>query len=296
MDKILISGRSNKPLTISLAQKNNIPIAEVEIENFANMEKRIRILTPLQGKHVYIVQSTIKNPDEYIIELALLGDAAKRAGAQKISAIIPWFGYSPQDKVFREGEPLSSHVVTKMLESVGIDEFLVLDIHSPLVIQNFKLPITNHSAMPLFINYFKTNIKDVDNWVAVSVDKGSRERAGNFAENLNLPIVEFDKSRDLTTGLVTFHKLHGDVYNKNVIAFDDFVSTGGTIFQSAEYMKKLGALQYHFCVTHVVVADTLKKLKTSFVDKLITTNSIHFNIDPLESKIEILDLASVLIL
>lgn len=291
-----MSGQSNLPLSKSIAINTGSKLADVEIEYFANNEKRIRITSALAGKEAVLVQSTIAKPDEYIVELALLADAARSAGASKVTAVMPWFGYSPQDKIFRQGEALSSAVVIKMLEGVGIDEFHVFDLHSPLVQKMFTADIINHSAMPLFSSYFQDEIHDKENWVAVSVDKGSSERAEEFAKAVNLPIVRFDKARDLQTGEVTFLKLEGDVKGKKVIAFDDYVSTGGTLFKSAEYMKKRGALEYHFCVTHIVVESTLEKVAESSVDKLITTNSIHIPETLLSKKIRILDLAPLILI
>jgi ribose-phosphate pyrophosphokinase len=296
MEKIIVAGQSNLPLAKSIATNIGSKLANVEIEYFANNEKRIRITSSLAGKEAVLVQSTIAKPDEYIVELALLADAARSAGASKVTAVMPWFGYSPQDKIFRQGEALSSSVVIKILEGAGIEEFHVFDLHSPLVQKMFATNITNHSAMPLFRNYFQNEIQDKENWVAVSVDKGSSERAEEFARAANLPIVRFDKTRDLQTGEVTFQRLNGDVDGKKVIAFDDYVSTGGTLFKSAEYMKERGALEYHFCVTHIVVESTLGKVAESSVDRLITTNSIHILESLRSEKIWVLDLAPLILI
>ena len=158
--KIILSGLSNKPLARSVARKNGLKLAKVEFKYFPNGEKCVRIITPVKGKHVMIVQSLSNPPDENIIELALLSDAARRAGAKSITAIIPWLGYSPQDKVFRKGEALSAEVIIKMLDYIGIDKFLLYDLHSTKILPKFRSLIEHKTAMPLFIDYFRHIVRN----------------------------------------------------------------------------------------------------------------------------------------
>ncbi|MFC1780462.1 ribose-phosphate diphosphokinase [Patescibacteria group bacterium] len=274
---ILLSGSANRPLALKVAKELSIKLGRVEIESFPNNEIRIRIQENVKDKTVFIIQPTIFPAERYILELALLADGAKRSGAKKIVAIIPWFGYSPQDKVFREGEPLSGEVVIRMLEATAIDEFAVADIHSDLVLKMFKKKVHSLSAMSVFIDYFR---KELDkSWVSVALDKGALERAEKFSKALKLPLVKFDKTRDRKTGEVTFHKLEGSVEGKNVISFDDFVSTGGTRIKGCDFLKKEGVKKYYDCVTHLIVPETTRKLEKSNIDKIFITDSIH-----LESK------------
>src|SRR5689334_16422294 len=133
----VVSGSSNLKLAQGIASQLGGNVIEIEIEKFSNGEKRIRILENLKDEEVYLVQSFLPNTDEYLIETLLLSDAIKRLGAKKIIGIFPWLSYSPQDKVFREGEPLSSEVIVRVLEH-HIDEFLLLDIHSELVLKMFS--------------------------------------------------------------------------------------------------------------------------------------------------------------
>jgi ribose-phosphate pyrophosphokinase len=276
----LLSGSSNRLLASKVAKELKVKLGEVEIEEFPNHECRIRVLENVKGKTVFIIQPTIHPAERYILELALIADGAKRRGAKKITAIIPWFGYSPQDKVFRDGEPLSSQVVVKMLESTVIDEFAVVDIHSDLVLKMFTKKIYHLSALETFVNFFKKNPLKGE-WVSVALDKGAVDRAERFAKAMGLPLVRFEKERNRKTGEVSFKNLEGNVEGKNVISFDDFVSTGGTRIQGCEYLKKSGADKYYDCVTHLVVPETAKKLKQSRIDKILITDSID-----LESKWE----------
>lgn len=295
LDKIVLSGKAHEELGERLAQAMGVEYGEVEITTFPNNESRIRILSNVEEKEVIIVQPTINDPDVHIVQLALITNAARHAKAKSITAVIPWFGYSPQDKVFRYGEPLSAEVMIKMLEAVGIDQFYLVDIHSKDLLDLFSKQVHHLSALPIFIDYFKQHqITNPDEWRVVAVDKGGQERAQNFADKLGLDVVFFDKKRDLSTGIVTFKSLKGDVKGKKVIAFDDYVSTGGTLIQSAEQLKAMGAIEYIFCVTHIVVQSTLDKLETSQVDKVITTNSIDIpNFEKYE-KIEFIDISQFL--
>ena len=292
--KILVSGQSNKILARSIAKKNKLSLAKVQFKYFPNGEKCVRIITSVKNKDVVIVQSLSVPPDENIVELALLTDAARRAGAKSIIALIPWLGYSPQDKVFRKGEALSAEVVIKMLDYIGIDKFLLFDLHSTTILPKFKSLVEHKSAMPLFIDYFKKIVKNKDEWVAVSVDKGSYDRAHEFAKAIGLSLAEFDKKRNKNTGEVTIIKFKGDVKGKKVITFDDYVSTGSTLIKSAEYMKSIGASEYHFCVTHVVVDGAIERIVKSKIDKLITTNSVNMPKLRKYKKVKVLDLADII--
>lgn len=272
---VLISGSSNKLLAQAISKKADIHLCEVELEEFANREIRLRVIGNVKGKCVYILQSTNYPAERNIIELCLIADAAKRSGAEKIIAIIPWLGYSPQDKVFREGEALSSEVIVRILESAPIDEFVTVDVHSQLVLGMFKKPIKHLSAMDVFIKHFKSKLDD--SWCSVALDNGALDRADLFAKALNLKISKFDKTRDRKTGEVTFHKLEGDVRGKNVITFDDYVSTGGTTVKSCEFLKKQGAKRCIYCITHFIVPETFKKVKNSPIDQMVITDSINWD-------------------
>jgi len=289
---VLISGSSNKLLAQAVSNKADINLSEVELEEFANREIRLRVLGDVKGKCVYILQSTNYPAERNIIELCLLADAVKRAGALKIITFIPWLGYSPQDKVFRDGEPLSSEVIIKVLESAPIDQFVTLDVHSKLVLKMFKKSVKHLSAMDVFIEHFKEKLDD--SWCSVSLDNGALDRANLFAKVLNLEISKFDKTRDRKTGEVTFHKLEGDVNGRNVITFDDYVSTGGTTVKSCEFLKKQGAKKCIYCITHFIVPETFKKVEESSIDQMVITDSIDWSSESIPGNIKILSIDSLI--
>jgi ribose-phosphate pyrophosphokinase len=291
-DTVIFCGSSNFPLGKSVVKNLGTRFGSLDIEFFPNGESRIRVLESVKDKEVIILQSTNDPTNKYIIELCLVTDAAKRMGAKKVTAIIPWFGYSPQDKVFREGEPLSSEVVVRILESSGIDEFVLMDVHSPLVLEFFSKKVTNLTVIDLFADYMKDTFSvNPKHWCVASLDKGGYERAVEFSTKLGIGLVQFHKTRDRSTGDVTFNRLEGEVKDKKIISFDDFVSTGSTLIQSADILKQMGASEYFCCATHVVVNETIERIQKSSIDKFITTNSVNIPVLKDYSKANVIDIS-----
>lgn len=293
MSKTLIaSGSSNPKLATEIADSLDIPLCALEIETFPNGELRIRILDDVKNKHLYIIQSTSYPAERHLFEMLFIADAAKRMGAKRITGIIPWFGYSAQDKVFRKGEPLSASIAVKLLESSDVDDFVILDIHSTAVLKYFKKPVVHLSAMSEFINYFRDELDN--SWTTVSLDKGAQKRAFLFSQKLHIPLVQFDKTRDRKTGEVTFHSLDGNVEGKKVISFDDFVSTGGSRIRGCNFLKDHGAERYYDCVTHLIVPETTSKLKESQIDRVFISNSIYLKKKYYFDKLNIVSVAPVI--
>lgn len=269
---IIVSGSSNPKLGKSLGQLLDSPLAEVEISKFPNGEKRIWVKSGLKGRDVLIVQSFSHPVDEHIIEFTLLVDAARHLGAKKIIAIIPWLGYSPQDKEFRKGEPVSVHVIARIIESIGITELVTVEIHSLKSLKFFTVPVHHVATLPLFVDYFSG--QDLHHHIVISLDKGARSEAQKLSQKLHLPLCVFDKVRDRHTGEVTLTHLSGDVQGKHGIAIDDFVSTGATRIAASRILKSMGLLTYTDCITHAILAgDSHHKLQQSQVDRLLVTDT-----------------------
>lgn len=269
---VILSGTAHPQLARQLAQLLKLKVGNVEISYFPNGEKRIWVKEKLFGKTVVIVQPFSAPVDEHIVEFCLLLDAAHHLKAGKVLGVVPWLGYSPQDKLFRSGEPISVHVVAKMIESLNLDHLVIADIHSADSLQHFTVPITQVSAGKLYIDHFRQ--KNLTNHIAVALDKGATPRAREFANALKLPLIQFEKSRDRETGVVTFKSFKDGVKGKHIISFDDFVSTGTTRIQASRILKQKGALSYTDCITHALLAgDSPQKLQRSSIDHLYTTDS-----------------------
>jgi len=271
----LLAGSAHPQLAKKIARKLKISLGKMEISKFPNGEKRIHILENIKNKKVFIVQPTIT--DENIIELCLIADAAHHKGAKKITAVTPWYGYSPQDKIFRKGEPLSSRVMAKIMEASGINQFIIVDPHSEKIKNFFSVSLLTLSALDIFCAFLKKRMRlNSKNFVVAALDKGDIVRSQRFAKKLKLPLVFLQKTpRDRETGRVEFLSLKGDVKNKNVLVFDDFSSTGQTLVKSAKFLRQNGALKIIACITHYFnikgLAQTLQK---SLISQFITTDTL----------------------
>lgn len=280
----IISGSSNlelaKSIVTSLNQKvpaQNSQLIQTEISKFPNDEKRIWIKDEdkVRGQKISIVQSFSKPVDENLIETLLIIDALERLGAREVSLIIPWMGYSLQDKVFREGESIAAKVVADMISNSFVSRVFLLDLHNPSIPGFFSVPTYHLSAMNLFIDHLKTN-DYLDNTVVVSPDFGALKASRIFAKNLNLPLFNIDKSRDFKTGIVTAHALHGgEIAGKNAIIFDDVIVSGSTAAETAALLKKEGALKVIFTATHGIFCNNgVNIVSQSEIDYIVISNSI----------------------
>lgn len=267
----IIFGKAFQQLSRPINIGSQFDVIPTELTQFPNQETRVRIKGDLDGEEVFILNPTLTN--DHIIELSLLADAAGRLGAKKVTAVTPWLGYTPQDKVFRKGEPLSSQVIIRMLESAGIDHFITADLHSPLLGDMFRVELTNISAQEMFVRFWKRKISDPASWVVVALDKGSFERNKQLAQALGTDFQAFSKERDRNTGEIKMNTGKVQLTDKKVITYDDFTSTGGTLVKAAELIHALGAIEFHCLVTHIVTASIFDRIRTSSIDSLTTTNS-----------------------
>jgi len=290
---IILSGSAHPELAKQVALLFKKPLGKVTISKFPNGEKRIHIQSNLKNKSVVIVQPFSAPPDEHIIEFCLLVDAARHLGAKKIIGVVPWFGYSPQDKLFRPGEAVSAHVIAKLIQSLSLDHLLVVDIHSPKALKHFTIPTTQISALNLFVNHFKS--KNLANHLAVALDKGSLPRMKTFAKALNLPLLKLHKSRQPNSGHISFKPFSQKLNSQHVVTFDDFISTGSTTIKAATLLKQHGAKTFTICATHTLLAgDSKSKLNSSPIDHIITTNSYPIPKTRHFQKLKILSIAPLL--
>jgi ribose-phosphate pyrophosphokinase len=226
-------------------------------------------------------------------------NALKRGGANKIVAIVPWFGYGIQDKIFLPGEALSSKVVIDFLQTVGIHSLITIDIHSDNIIGFFDIPVVHTTAIPLFARYIKK--KYGKNALIVSPDFGGAKRARRFAKDLGQKgvIGIIDKERSLTTGNVELRGINLDVNNKIVVIPDDFISTGSTMLAVIPLLKKAGAKKIIACISHPILAkDAAEKLSKSDLDELVTTDTIIIEKEKmafLKKKVSVISISSLII-
>lgn len=288
---LIVSGSSNPKLAQAIASRLDIPLVEIDIQKFANGEKRVWIKGAIRGQNITLVQSFSEPADEHIIETLLIVDALERQGARNVNLVLPWMGYSLQDKVFRPGEPIAAKVVANLVSSTYVKRTFLLDLHNSSIPGFFSIPTDHLTMIDAFVEHCKNNF-DVSEVVVASPDFGGLKRARVFADKLGVDLVNFDKKRNMTSGEIEIANLHGSVKDKVVLTFDDVIVSGGTITKIAEVLKQSGAKANHFVVTHALFAnDALNKIQNSAIDSIITSNSIAHDIP--SPKVVELDTASV---
>lgn len=271
---MVFSGSSNPALAKKIASLLKVKLGSIELSRFDNDEARVFVKQNKLPKKVIVVQSLSKPTDHHLIEFGLICDALKRKGASDITAIIPWLGYSKQDKVFREGEPLSVKVIAHMLQAVPLSKIITFDLHNPSILGFFEVPVTNLSAQSLLVDHFKS-LPNLDETVVVAPDAGAVKSSSAFADQLGTGVIYIDKTRDLKTGKVTVRGLSSSVRGKQALIIDDMVVTGGTLLKTASYLKSKGAISVFVGVTHhLYVPGVQKKIDKSAIDTLVVTNSI----------------------
>ncbi len=267
----LFSGTSNQPLSQSVAQKLGIPLGNVEITRFIDNECRVFVKDTVSGEDVFVLQSLSEVADQNLVELCLLGSALKDLGARRVTGVIPWMGYSKQDKAFRKGEAISMQLVAKFIEVAGFDAVITSELHSPNVLEYFHIPVTEVSTHQLL--YAALKKKDV---VVVSPDKGGKSRSEMFARAIGARIVYLEKSRDTQNGTVSVTGIDGEVHGAPVVIFDDIINTGETAVKTSQFVKSKGATSVDFLATHAVLAgDASTLLSESDIDMVIVTDTIH---------------------
>lgn len=269
---IILAGSSHQKLSTAIAATFGEEVGRSELSVFPNGERRVYIPSPVKGQDVAIIQSFSDPVDSSIIEFALMTDAVYRAGARRVFAVIPWFGYSLQDKVFRPGEPIAAKVIASMLSSQSIYRFILMNLHNNSMAGFFSVPSSVLSSDELFVEQIRNMSGNI---VLASSDFGGLKRVGRFAQKLGLPIANIDKRRDLTTGDVVAHALTGDVRGKTVVIIDDIINGGSTAVEAARILHEHGAARIVMCATHGLFAgDAGAKLEQSELDEVIVTDTI----------------------
>ena len=276
-----------------ISTKLEIPLLDSIISRFSDGEIRVQINESVRGNHVFVIQST-NPPAENLLEMIFIIDALRRASAEMITAVLPYYGYARQDKKDAPRVPISSRVVANLLTTAGISRVMVLELHAEQIQGFFNVPVDHLYSIPVFVDFLKKKI-DIDNTVVVSPDAGRVNRARAFAKRLNnLPIAIIDKRRSTPNRSDVMYVI-GDVKGKNVLMVDDIIDTAGTITKAAHALKYNGAEQIIAAVTHGLLSgDAIAHIKESPIEKLYITNSVLISEEKKIDKIEILSVAELL--
>ena len=271
---LVFSGSSNQTLAKRLAQELKTRVGKIELTRFSNDEARVWINELSPGREAVLVQSLSAPTDQNLVEFCLIADALNRLGVKKIIAVIPWLGYSKQDKIFRSGEPLSVKVIAKMLQVVPLDKVITFDLHNLAIPGFFEVPVVNLSGRKVFRELMMKRI--TAKTVIAAVDAGSVKSSERFSEDLgDVPLVYMNKIRDLVTGKVVYKSMSEPVEGKTVLIKDDLISTGNTLVEAAKFLKQNGAETIDVCATHhLYVPGAQEKLDASPVNQIMVTHTL----------------------
>jgi len=288
---ILYSGTSNKKLSQRLTNELDISLGKIKISRFIDSECHVRILDEPNGDHVYVLQSLSEVADQNLFELCLIGQALKPFKPKKVTAIIPWMGYSKQDKVFQKGETASVELIAKFIETAGFSDVVTLELHSENITPYFNIPVTEISTHELLTG----SIESSDSTIIVSPDKGGQKRSETFARQIDLPIVYLDKKRDLESGSVKIIDASSEVKGKDAVIFDDIINTGSTAIKVSEYLHQEGARSVTFLATHPVLAgDASNLLQKSSIKRVIVTDTIEVKEEKRFDKLQVVSVSSLI--
>ena len=270
----LFSLSSNRPLAEEIAKSIGIELGNCDVLHFADGEINVNINETVRGHHVFVIQPTSAPVNEHLMELLIMCDALKRASAKTINLIIPYYGYSRQDRKARSRQPISAKLVADLLQTAGADRVIAMDLHAAQIQGFFNIPIDNFMGLPTLVNYLIDKHIDGKELIVVSPDHGGVTRAREFAKVLECPIGIIDKRRPEPNKAEVMNIL-GDVTNKICILVDDMVDTAGTLTAGAEALKKAGAKKVIACATHGVLSNpAIERIQNSCIEELVITNTI----------------------
>jgi len=272
---LVCSGSSHPELAAEIAKSAGVKLGEIDIQEFPDGEIAVQLHESVRGRHLFIVQSIARNPHHYLMELLLIVDAAKRASARTIVAVIPYFGYARQDRRDRPRVPISAKLVADLLTAAGVTQVVTMDLHAEQLQGFFNIPVDSLHARSRLIETFREQVKT--EVVVATPDVGSVKLARAFANDLGTGMVIVDKDR-IDAYNVRNSIVIGDVKGKDVLLADDMCSTGGTLVSAAKACQEKGARRVFAAISHgLFVGESVGKISTSSIEALIVSNTIPAN-------------------
>ena len=268
----VFTGNANAPLAREICEFLALPLSAASVKNFADGEIYLQIQENVRGADVFVVQPTSKPVDRNLMELLLMMDALRRASADRITAVLPYYGYARQDRKDKPRVPISAKLVAKLLERSGADRILALDLHAAQIQGFFDVPVDHLFAMPVMIEHMRA--RQTSNTIVVSPDAGGVERARAFAKRMNVPLAILDKRRDDVNVAEVVHII-GDVEGCECMIVDDLIDTAGTLINGAAALLKAGASSVIAAATHAVLSPpAVERIANSKIQEVVLTNSI----------------------
>lgn len=283
---------ANKEIAEEIAKESKIPLSSISVMRFADGEIGLNIDDSVRGNHIFVVQPTSKPVNENLMELLIMTDALKRASAASVTLIVPYFGYSRQDRKAKSRQPITAKLVADLMQTAGANRVICIDLHAAQIQGFFDIPIDNFPAAPLLSSYFDDLSRD--DLVVVSPDHGGATRARSFARFFDAPIAIIDKRRPEPNKAEAMNVI-GEVKDKVCVVIDDIIDTGHTLIEGAKALIERGAKAVYACATHGVFSnDALDLLQNSCIKKVVVTNTIHHDNMDKYSKIEVLSIGQLL--
>ncbi|MDE2592888.1 MAG: ribose-phosphate pyrophosphokinase [Burkholderiales bacterium] len=275
-DTVLFTGNANPALAQEIATHLGISLGKASVGRFSDGETTVEIQQNVRGREVFVVQSTCAPTNDNLMELLVMVDALKRASAQRITAVIPYFGYARQDRRPRSTRvPISARVVANMLEAVGVNRVLTMDLHADQIQGFFNIPVDNIYASPVLLSDLQA--KNYEDLVVVSPDVGGVVRARALAKQLGCDLAIIDKRRPKANVSEVMHVI-GEIDGRNCVIMDDMIDTAGTLVKAAEVLKERGAKSvYAYCTHAVFSGPAIERIKASHLDEVVITNTIPLN-------------------
>ncbi len=283
---------ANRELAEEISTFSGLPLGKCEVLHFADGEINVNIDETVRGCDIFVVQPTSAPANDHLMELLIMCDALKRASAKSINLIIPYYGYSRQDRKAKSRQPISAKLVADLIEKAGADRVIVMDIHAAQIQGFFNIPMDNLMGLSTLANYIID--KKLDNICVVSPDHGGVTRARELAKVLEAPIAIIDKRRPEPNKAEVMNII-GNVEGMNCVMIDDMIDTAGTICAAAEALKKNGAKDIYALATHGVLSGpAIDRIKASSLKEVVVTNTIRQGEEKKCDKIKVLSVGKLL--
>jgi ribose-phosphate pyrophosphokinase len=272
-DTVVFTGNANAALAQEIVTHLGLTLGSAAVGRFSDGETTVEIQQNVRGREVFVVQPTCSPTNDNLMELLIMADALKRASAQRVTAVIPYFGYARQDRRPRSTRvPISARVVADLLETVGISRVLTMDLHADQIQGFFNIPVDNIYASPVLLADLQS--KNYENLVVVSPDVGGVVRARALAKQLDCELAIIDKRRPKANVSEVMNVI-GEIDGRNCVIMDDMIDTAGTLVKAAEVLKDRGAKQVFAYCTHAVFSGpAIERIKSSHLDEVVITNTI----------------------
>ena len=288
----IFAGNSNRPLAEEICASIGVPLGEATVSCFPDGESFVKINENVRGQDVFIMQSTCTPTNHHLMELLIMIDAARRASAHRITAVLPFYGYARQDRKDQPRVPITAKLVANLIVAAGANRILTMDLHAQQIQGFFDIPVDHLFASPVFFDHVEKNNMRNDNLVVVSPDVGGMKMAAAYATLMGAELGMVWKKRTSATTVESVNVV-GEVEGRNVLLVDDITETAGTLVNAAKTMREHGAISVRAAVSHALLGPmAYDRLKLGYIDELITTNSIP--VDPQGLPITVLSVASLL--